>query len=471
MNLVWFRRDLRVKDNPALYEACKANKGVIAIHIETPLSWAKHDMGNNQISWLRQNLTSLEKDLAHLGIPLLRLQTDYFSECPSMIASFVKKNNIEGVYFNLEYEWNERRRDRLVNLALKKIAIAVYSFHEQCLFQPDKIFNKQGKAYTVFTPYKKACLAQLALEPQLALPLQTPKQQQLPSVQLKHDSESAAVSDIFYLSPGSQSAHQQLQQFVSSEIDNYKKRRDYPDLDATSKLSAYLTIGVLSIRECISAICEYYAVSEIGQLTSHEGVMTWVSELIWRDFYKMICFQYPHVSRAQPFKKETSALQWHNDPKHITAWQAGQTGVPIVDAAMRQLNETGWMHNRLRMVVAMYLSKNLWCDWRIGEAYFASKLIDWDFASNNGGWQWSASTGTDAAPYFRIFNPISQSERFDPEGNFIKKYCPELRGANKKNIHDPYQGGWLKSDYPKPLVDLKSTRAYAIEAFKQLKSV
>lgn len=467
MNLVWFRRDLRVNDNPALYEACEEKVGVIAIHIETPVTWSRHDMGVNQQRWLNQNLDFLERDLINLGIRLYRLKTDYFSECPDLIRKFCRQHDAQSVFCNQEYEWDERKRDNLVAEKLKDAEIPVNFFHDQCFFEPDKIFNKQGKAYTVFTPYKKACLHQISIEPHIVLPIKMPKKQSgsiKPNKQVKTDSS-------FSINPGKKAAKARLQAFISESIDNYKLHRDVPDLDATSKLSAYLAIGVLSVRECIDAIFDYYDVHELGQLSSNEGVMTWVSELIWRDFYKMICFQYPHISRNQPFKPETSHLQWHENPNHLEAWQMGQTGVPIVDAAMRQLNKTGWMHNRLRMVVAMFLSKNLWCDWRLGESYFASQLIDWDFASNNGGWQWSASTGTDAAPYFRIFNPISQSERFDPNGSFIKSYCPELKGLDNKKIHDPYHRGINKIDYPRPLVDLKSTRAYAIEAFKKLKSV
>lgn len=467
MNLMWFRRDLRIEDNPALYEACLSQSGVVAIYIETPLTWASHHMGHNQQQWLKVNLDCLEQSLAALNIPLIRLTTDFFSDCPALILNLIEKYQIDSLYFNLEYEWDERRRDQRVIQQLSIQNVSSHTFHDQCLMPPDAMFNQQGKPYTVFTPYKKSCLSKFAIHPEGLLCAPTPAKQPH-SIVLKSKTELMADYANSFLKAGDKAAKQALTSFIESSIESYKVQRDLPILDTTSKLSSYLALGVISARQCIAGILQYYQKSELSEVLANEGIATWVSELVWRDFYKMICFQYPYVSRNQPFQKHTNALIWHDNAEHLKAWQTGQTGVPIVDAAMRQLNQTGWMHNRLRMVVAMYLSKNLWLDWRLGEAYFASKLIDWDFSANNGGWQWSASTGTDAAPYFRIFNPISQSERFDPEGKFIKKYCPELKNLDKKTIHDPFNRGAFIKNYPKSLVDLKATRAYAIEAFKKL---
>lgn len=468
MNIVWLRRDLRVTDNPALYEACIKQQGVIAVYIETPKTWASHNMGQNQMLWLRQNLTALEQELHILNIPLLRFTTDYFSECPDILLEIMQKYQASKLFYNLEYEWDERRRDVLVEKKLSEHNIQTASFHDQCLLPPDLIFNKQNNPYTVFTPYKKTCLQFINLHPNYLLTAPSPLKQ--PS--LEELSELFPVTppqgDVLGMKPGHQAAIKQLEKFIVANIENYHQARDFPDLNGTSKLSPYLALGIISTRQVIAKLLVHYQKGELSELLGQEGITIWISELIWRDFYKMICFQYPFVSRNQPFQKHTNRLQWHDNETHLQAWQNGQTGVPIVDAAMRQLNQTGWMHNRLRMVVAMYFTKNLWLDWRLGEAYFASKLVDWDFTANNGGWQWSASTGTDAAPYFRVFNPISQSERFDPEGQFIKQYCPELKSLDKKTVHDPFNRGAIVKGYPKPLVDLKLTRSHAIENFRSL---
>ncbi len=255
--------------------------------------------------------------------------------------------------------------------------------------------------------------------------------------------------------------------FCAEAIDGYAEQRDFPALPGTSQLSAYLAAGVLSVRQCLHAAL---AANQGEFASGNAGVVTWINELLWRDFYSHILVGYSKVSRNRAFKPETEALPWRDAPEDLLAWQQGRTGFPIIDAAMRQLLATGWMHNRLRMVVAMFLTKNLLIDWREGERFFMQHLIDGDLAANNGGWQWSASTGTDAVPYFRIFNPISQSQRFDPQGDFIRYWLPELKHLSNKDIHQAKQLGGLfeRNDYPQPIVDLSSSRKRALNAFKQL---
>ena len=268
---------------------------------------------------------------------------------------------------------------------------------------------------------------------------------------------------------GEDEAHERLARFTSEQIHYYQDERDLPAKPGTSQLSTYLAAGVLSPRQCLHAALG----SNNGEFESGSpGVFTWVNELLWREFYKHVLVGFPRVSRHRAFKPETEYLPWRNAPTELAAWQEGRTGVPIVDAAIRQLLATGWMHNRLRMVVAMFLTKNLLIDWREGERFFMRHLIDGDLAANNGGWQWSASTGTDSVPYFRIFNPLSQSERFDPEGQFIKHWLPELAALNKKEVHNPASAGGLfgVADYPAPIVDLKKSRERALSAFKSLPS-
>ena len=255
---------------------------------------------------------------------------------------------------------------------------------------------------------------------------------------------------------GEDAAHRQLEQFLDTHGGDYENLRDLPSVDGTSLLSPYLANGVLSGKQCLIA-----ARQQQGMGGNQEGLATWTNEIAWRDFYINILFHHPRISMHRAFKPETEALQWNTPGENFEAWKSGNTGIPIVDAAIRQLNQTGWMHNRLRMITAMFLTKNLFIDWRLGEAYFMSKLVDGFLASNNGGWQWSASTGTDAAPYFRVFNPATQSERFDPDGKFIRKYVPEIAKLDNKRIHQPWVGGVIPGGYPRPVVDLKESRKEA----------
>ena len=471
MKLVWFRRDLRSNDNPALYEASLAKQGVIALHITTPQTWHSHKMSEVQQNWLAQNLNDLQKSLKKYNIPLIRTSTNYFSECYQVILNIITKYNIKGLYFNEEYEWDERKRDCLVIEKLKLNNIRTFTFHDQFIIPPSSILNQQSNPYVVFTPYKKACLNYIHSDIAKLLPYDAPLIQEQTTIDSYNDSPlpPAHTQDISWLKSGSDAGLDKINKFVETKVNNYEKVRDIPSIYGTSCLSPYLALGVISARQCIASLLSSTKHYSINEILSNNGAMTWLSELMWRDFYKMICLNFPRISRSQPFKLKTNKIEWSNNEEHLIAWQKGKTGVPIVDAAMRQLNKYGWMHNRLRMVTAMYLTKNLWIDWRKGESYFASNLVDWDFSSNNGGWQWSASTGTDSVPYFRIFNPISQSERFDPHGKFIRQYCPELQQFSDKDIHNPLPSGFNKIDYPNPLVDLKRSRLNAIEHFKSLK--
>lgn len=470
MKLVWFRRDLRIGDNPALYEACQAGTGVIGLHITTLKTWQSHNMASVQQKWLSLNIDSLQNSLHKINVPLIQTETNFFSSCDELILNLIKKHNITEIYFNLEYEWDERRRDQKVIQKLQSAKIAVHTFHDQCIIQPDTILNQQGNPYLVFTPFKKNYLNHINFDPSILFPYNTPSCQKKMPIEPYNDcsQNTTIVQDISWLKVGSEQALIKLQTFIDEKVDSYDKHRDIPNIYGTSCISAYLAIGVISAKQCINVLLNSTEHNCVDGIIENKGAMIWFSELIWRDFYKMICFNFPHVSRSKPFKVKTDNLIWSDNKAHLKAWQQGKTGVPIVDAAMRQLNTYGWMHNRLRMVSAMYLTKNLWLDWREGESYFASKLVDWDFASNNGGWQWCASTGTDAAPYFRVFNPVSQSERFDPKGEFIRQYCPELKDLNDKQIHYPFERGITKLNYPKPLIDLKTSRAHAIENFKSL---
>lgn len=470
MNIVWFRRDLRIADNPALFCACQEKGPVTAVYFATPETWRAHSMGEPQQEWLHQNIVALEKALNELGIHLIYKCLNTFDDSAAELLKISKALSVKAVYLNHEYEWDESQRDQRVWQKLSANDINLFSFHEQCLIAPSVIKNQKSLPYAVFTPFKKASLFHLQTHPGLLAPLPPPiKNQSLEKCPIKSD-PFLIVNGVLKpcVKPGYQAAQKQLTQFVHNKVTHYHERRDMPSLGGTSLISPYLAIGVLSVRQCTSALLDEFN-HNLDEALCNKGASTWLSELLWRDFYRMIAFNFPRVCKNRAYKEETEQLRWHDNETHFIAWSQGKTGVPIIDSAMRQLNTTGWMHNRLRMIVAMYFTKNLWLDWRKGEAYFASKLIDWDFSSNNGGWQWCASTGTDSAPYFRIFNPVTQSERFDKEGVFIKHFCPELSHLDNQLIHNPHQKTAYPLDYPKPLVDLKCSRQYAIEQFKALK--
>ena len=250
---------------------------------------------------------------------------------------------------------------------------------------------------------------------------------------------------------------------MSSKVKSYSEKRNSPILDGTSRISPYLALGILSPKRCI---LEGLKLNNFEFTSGNKGICKWIDEIVWREFYRNIMHSFPRVSQNKPFKAETESIQWRHSDKELEAFYTGNTGFPIVDAGIRQMLAEGWMHNRLRMVVAMFFTKNMLHDWRLGERFFMQNLIDGDFSSNNGGWQWSASTGTDAAPYFRIFNPITQSQNFDPSGEFIKQHIPELKDLSSKEIHFPQADLLTSFDYPTPILDLKSSRERAINAFK-----
>lgn len=352
--------------------------------------------------------------------------------------------------------------------------MALHSHLDQLFFAPGSVLTQSGGYFQVFSQFRKVCYQRLAT----ALPACRP----LPAAQapLPITSDTIPTEVAGFAAPsealrqlwpaGEDEAQQRLQRFADEQLEWYDQQRDFPATPGTSQLSAYLAAGVISPRQCLHAALTINR----GEFASgNPGAVCWISELLWREFYKHILVGYPRVSMGRAFRRETEALAWRHAPDELAAWQEGRTGLPIIDAAMRQLRETGWMHNRLRMIVAMFLTKNLLIDWREGERWFMRHLIDGDLAANNGGWQWSASTGTDAAPYFRIFNPLSQSAKFDPEGRFLRHWLPELASLNKRDIHNPDALGGLfgVAGYPRPMVDLSKSRERALVAFKNLEPV
>lgn len=488
--LVWFRSDLRLEDNPALFRACQQGE-VVAVFVHSPEQWQEHGWGDLKTAFVLSNLHALAQQLRQLNIPLKILTVTRFSYAPQALLELAKELGISKLLFNDEYEWNEQQRDNAVVEAFTQAGINVERFTDQVIFPPGSIRTGKGDFYTVFTPFYRNWLSQL--KPEHLVPLPAP-QAQAPT-QLANDPLPAFVSSqqLKLWPAGEAAAHQKLQDFAEQALNNYDQQRDFPALAGTSQISAYLAAGVLSPRQGLAAAQMHSAGRFMDKST---GAGVWVSELVWREFYRHLLIGFPRISKGRAFKPATEKLAWRSIEnskvqRDLQAWQTGQTGFPIIDAAMRQLLETGWMHNRLRMLVAMFLSKNLLIDWRVGEAFFMQHLIDGDLAANNGGWQWAASTGTDAVPYFRIFNPYTQSAKFDPQGEFIRHYLPELAHLNNKDIHQPpanklvvdklseglftnesfgdESGNRKSSSYPAPIIDLKLSRDRVMQAFEAIK--
>lgn len=466
--IVWFRNDLRIYDNPALYSAAKDKQGLLAVYVICRDMLQDHHVAPVRTDFVRRTLIQLSEQLKKLQIPLLVINVDRTEDIAGNFQQLIADYNIEELFFNAEYPIDEFARDTKVAEILRPKGTLVKRFHDRVIIPPGMIRNGSGQAYKVFTAFKNNWLKQVRGLPLAVLPkpakqpaLSADMVATLPDIDPLFS--GIELRDLAKLWPaGEKEASKRLAYFIEHHIKDYQVARDFPDLEGTSGLSPYLAVGAISPRQCLAAVLQ----ANYGEWDSgNPGVTTWIGELIWREFYQHVVVDFPRVCKYKAMQSHTEAFPWRQDEKLFAAWCNGETGIPIVDAAMLQLKQTGWMHNRLRMVVAMYLTKNLQIDWRMGERYFMTQLIDGDFAANNGGWQWSASTGTDAAPYFRIFNPISQSQRFDPEGTFIRRFLPSLAHLPAKTIHNPPP----MATYPAPIVDLSSSRKDTIALFSALK--
>jgi deoxyribodipyrimidine photo-lyase len=470
-SLMWFRQDLRVGDNPALVAACQfaqQHQGKVrAVYIVTPSQWAQHDVAPIQIDFIQRHVNLLAQSLAALGISLDVLHLEWFSDTQTALNDYLQQHNIDAVFAGNEPEINERRRDS----ALIGQGLPLTLIDQDCVFAAGQVQNLSGDMYKVFTPFAKkwkSIASQKAIVP-LAAPAPVAAALALPAaIEFNcptHSSDQWAA--------GEGVAKRILDQFLVSQVEDYQAERDFPALEGTSRLSPFLAIGVMSSRQCVAAILARYPQALVDDTCLAK---TWLNELIWREFYHHLLVAFPRLSMNHNFNELGKAIAWRNNPDEFTAWCDGQTGYPIVDAAMRQLNQTGWMHNRLRMVVASFLTKHLLIDWRWGERYFRQKLIDGDLAANNGGWQWSAGTGCDAQPYFRVFNPMTQSSKFDPDASFIKRYVSEVSGWSLADIHQPKSmnvndlfAQRQDDRYPEPIVEHKMARLRAIEVLSALK--
>jgi len=459
-SLVWFRNDLRVADNPALYEAAAAGE-VVGVFLLATRQWRQHDVGDNRLAFLLDCLEGLSEDLAALNIPLCIVRSPRFADAPRSLLRLATDVGARRLAFNREYPLNEQVRDSRVTRACEEAGIETWSFDGGVILPPGRVLTNNDEPYTVYTPFRKRWASTLSRGEREPLP--APERQSplsdVAGTPVQQSIDGVAIDRVRDRWPGGErEAERRLLRFLEERAEAYEEQRDLPARAGTSELSPYLSVGAISARRCLAAALG----ANRGRLNGgQKGLDTWISELIWRDFYRHVVAQFPHVSRGESFKRDMDALPWRRAPAELAAWQEGRTGYPLVDAAMRQLNATGWMHNRLRMLTAMFLTKHLLIDWREGERYFMEQLVDGDFAANNGGWQWSAATGTDAAPYFRIFNPTTQAERFDAGGDFIRSYLPELAGLEAPALFQPGANG-----YAEPLVEHRAARERALAFFK-----
>ena len=462
--LVWFRRDLRDDDHAALSAAlAEAQQVYCAFIFDRKILDALPSKRDRRVHFIRESLLELDAALRAKGGGLIVRHGWAEDEIPQLASEL----GVNAVFANRDYEPAAKLRDQAVAAALETSGVAFHSLKDQAIFDGDEVLTQAGKPYTVFTPYKNAWLKRLTAVDSAAHRC----------VGVFAGGERAGVPTLAALGfdetdlravgiqPGMSGARALWDDFSDGRIKRYGALRDFPALKGVSYLSVHLRFGTLSIRELVRAARE--AEAEV-----------WLSELIWRDFYFMILDRFPQVGQGRAFKMDYDTIHWADWPEAYQAWCAGRTGYPLVDAAMRQLNHCGWMHNRLRMVVASFLTKDLGIDWRLGEKYFAEQLNDFDLSANNGGWQWASSSGCDAQPYFRIFNPITQSEKFDAEGKFIRRYVPELAKVANKYIHAPWHMGRIEQealgvvigrDYPPPIVDHAAAREQTLARYAVVK--
>lgn len=470
-SLVWFRRDLRDYDHAALYHALKTSKQVYCAFIfDTEILDQLTDKADRRVEFIWESVKELKSTLQQQGGDLIVRHGAASAEIPKLALEL----KVDAVFANRDYEPSAVARDTKVAKQLQNDGIQFHDFKDQVIFEKDEVLTLAGKPFGVFTPYKNAALKKLNDFFLRAYPadqykanLAKPELTEMPS--LEHLGFCRTNLASMKLPTGMSGAQQLFADFVE-RIHQYKAARDFPAVKGPSYLSVHLRFGTISIRQLARTAWQ------IGGA----GAEGWLNELIWRDFYFQILYHHPRIAHGHAFKADFDALPFPNDKTLFQAWCEGKTGYPLVDAAMRQINQTGWMHNRLRMVAASFLVKDLLIDWRWGEHYFADKLIDFDLSANNGGWQWSASTGCDAQPWFRIFNPITQSEKFDADGKFIRRYIPELANCTNKEIHAPWLipanrqkelGLSIGINYPQPVVDHATQRLLALALYKNAQPI
>ena len=477
--LLWFRQDLRLADNPALLAASQSGADIIPVFILDDDSAASWRPGSASRVWLHHSLITLKKSLSdHLHC--------FSGKADKIIPELCKELGISKVFWNRCYEPWQIERDSKLKTVLSEDGVEVCSSNGSLLWEPWEVLKKDRSPYKVFTPFfNKGCLANLS-----------PRALLLSAVRnelkfLKYDfseftHQSVYIEELNLLPEkdwhkslishwdvGEAAATKKLDLFIKDKLDSYKEERDFPARESCSRMSPHLHFGEISPHQI------WHALQQADVALDQESVQKFQSEIAWREFSYYLLYHFPKVTDEE-FNPKFCRFPWRDRSDDLKRWQRGITGYPLVDAGMRELWQTGFMHNRVRMVVASFLTKNLMIDWREGQRWFWDCLVDADLASNSASWQWVAGSGADAAPYFRIFNPVTQSEKFDPEGIYIRKYCPELARLDNKFIHKPWLASYtvlkkagitLGKSYPRPMMDLKVSRGQALEAYKRLKNV
>ncbi|KAG1866500.1 DNA photolyase, FAD-binding/Cryptochrome [Suillus subalutaceus] len=498
--IYWMRMgDLRISDNKALAlasaQAVEDQIPLVVLHVLSPQDYIAHDRSKTRIDFVLRNLSRVKDELAKLNIPLYTITHTPRTTVPTRVISVLQTLQATRLFANIEYEVDELRRDIEVCSLAKNAGIRPTYVHDRGIIEPGVVKTKDGRTYTVYSPYQRNWIGilnsnlsdYLNEENHVFGPLfDADVPVSVHGFELDPE-ETANMTKIW--PAGTSSANEMLSRFLYTKaratqlgavdpladgVENsdkhsrvllYDEARDRGDKDTTSRLSPYLSAGVISVRECVRQTMKLLGIQKVEAGRS-SGVGRWVQELAWRDFYTNVLAYYPRVSMGRPFQERFADVKWEVNEEHLNAWKEGRTGIPIVDATMRQISTMGWTHNRMRMIVAMFLSKDLMLDWRLGERYFMEKLIDGDLASNNGGWQWSASTGVDPVPYFRIFNPYTQSSKADPTGDFIRTFVPELKNLYGSDIHNPPTKVADKLGYPRPIVNHAEARVRAIRRYK-----
>lgn len=462
-SLIWFRQDLRLSDNKALAAAAKF-KNVFAV-----FAWNEKTkkIGQNSSWWLHQSLTSLNKDLKN--------KLNVYNESPEKIISkLCKQNKIEKVFWNRSSISWKIAEEKKVAQALKKINVEFESFNSNYLVDPENLLTKSGGFYKVYTPFFKALKSQNIKKPlnklnKIVFKKDESNKTKIENLNLLKKDKKATYAQLKKMwKPGEANAKKKLANFINKKLSQYANKRDIPSLNSTSLLSAHFAHGEISPNQAWHA--------SLNSKASSANKLKFCQEIAWRDFCSYLLYHFPDLHKKN-FQPKFDKFKWESNSKHLKAWKEGKTGFPIIDAGMRELVQTGTMHNRIRMVTASFLTKNLLIKWQSGEEFFWQNLVDADLASNSFNWQWVAGSGADAAPFFRIFNPVLQTQKFDPEGEYIKKFVPELKLLPKKFIAQPWKAPaevlkkakiQLKKDYPLPVVDLDKTRKQALDLYKKI---
>lgn len=474
--IVWFRRDLRIDDNPALVAAVERGAPVLPVFVWAPDEEQGWSPGAASQWWLHQSLASLQQDLQRLGSPLVLRSGESLAE----LRQVIDETGAEAVYWNRGYEPAVVERDQEIKAAVEDTDLDVHSFNGNLLYEPWEIQTQQDKPYQVFTPFWKNCQSRdepaepVTAPSKLQAPVDSPESLPLEDLKLEPTIDWAAGFREEW-QPGAAGATKRLDEFIANAIADYPDDRDRPDRVGTSRLSPHLHFGEIGPRRVWETLSQ--ACSHDRRTAEGKGLDVFRRELGWREFAHHVLFHFPDTA-DEPLRGQFNEFPWGNDGKALRAWQRGMTGYPIVDAGMRELWHTGWMHNRVRMIVGSFLTKDLLISWREGAKWFWDTLVDADLANNTLGWQWVSGCGADAAPYFRIFNPVTQGKKFDPDGQYVRRWIPELGQLPNRWIHEPWSASSevltdadvrLGETYPEPIVDHGEARQAALHALEQTK--